>query len=408
VPFYKQGYGYADASAGVELARALKGRAAAEVERVLEGQQAARDQQVLDGLDHPTRSYGYTERGPLLAGNFSHPIEVAPGSERVKVVANGGALPFVGVTAYDITIKDAKGQEVGSGSGSAASGTVTLDLDLRKLDQDEAKAAQRFDALAYGTWAVEIGVIGSVVPPMDTGQIDDAVEKRFVTTLISVFGAQPRPCKSVAQFSPAAAREYRFQDDKASGPAFPADPQYSYVGPLPDGTLGTRSPERRLAATFGQATSRGKEPQFATAPLTEPVTIGGASELRAFIQGPSEAVSGLLSAELIDLDPGTGAVVTIGQTPKGVTANASSTQPVETKVPIPVAMPRTVPVGHQIAVRFRITFVGTSGHTLFYDSDKYPSGVAFQTGQVITHEDCPPLINTPPGPVTNPSSTSGK
>src|SRR5437868_1445394 len=95
VPFYKQGYGYADASAAVELARTLKGRPATEVQRVLEGQQAARDQQVLDGLAHPSHSYGYTERGPLLVGKFTHPIDVAPGSERVKVVANGGSLPFV-------------------------------------------------------------------------------------------------------------------------------------------------------------------------------------------------------------------------------------------------------------------------------------------------------------------------
>jgi hypothetical protein len=369
---------------------------------VLESQQAARDQQVLDTLAHPTRSYGYTERAPMGAGTLSHPIEVAPGSERVKVVANGGSVPFVGVTAYEITVKDAGGKEVGTTTASAASGTTTLDLDLRKLDQDEAKAAQRFSELAFGKWTVDIGVVGSLVPPVDTGQVDDLAEKRFITTLISVFGAQPKPCRSVMQFAPAGVKEYRFQDDKASGPAFPPDPQYTYVGPLPDGTLGTRSPERRLAATFGQATSRGKEPQFATAPLTAPVTIGGASELRAFMQGPSEAASGLLSAELIDLDPEGGATV-IGQSPKDVTANASSTQPVETKVPIPVAMPHTVPVGHRIAVRFRITFVGTSGHTLFYDSDKYPSGVKFQTGQVISHEDCPQLIDATPAPVGSPS-----
>ena len=403
VPFYKQGYGYADASAAVELARALKGRPVAEVQSVLESQQAARDQQVLDGLAHPTRSYGYTERAPMLVGTLSHPIEVASGSERVKVVTNGGSLPFVGVTAYEISVKDAAGKEVGTATASSGSGTTALDLDLRKLDQDEAKSVARFSELAFGKWTVDIGVVGSLVPPVDTGQVDDLAQKRFVTTLISVFGAQPKPCKSVMQFAPAATQEYRFQDDKATGPAFPADPQYTYVGPLPDGSLGTRTPERRLAATFGQATSRGKEPQFATAALTAPVTLGGASELRAFIQGPGEAASGLLSGELIDLDP-EGSVTVIGQSSKDVNANASSTQPVETKVPIPVAVPYTVPVGHQIAVRFRITFVGTSGHTLFYDSDKYPSGVKFQTGQVVTHEDCPRLIDTTPGPVTTPSN----
>ena len=46
-----------------------------------------------------------------------------------------------------------------------------------------------------------------------------------------------------------------------------------------------------------------------------------------------------------------------------------------------MSMPHTVTAGHQIGVRFQITFVGTSGHTLFYDSDKYPSGVRFQTGR---------------------------
>jgi hypothetical protein len=404
VPFYKQGYGYVDASAAVVLARTLKGRPAGEVQSVLEGQQAARDQQVLDTLAHPTRTYGYTERAPMLAGTLSHPIEVAPGSERVKIVANGGSLPFVGVTAYEIAVKDANGKEVGTATASSASGTTTLDLDLRKLDADEAKAAQRFSDLAFGKWTVDVGVVGSLVPPIDTGQVDDLLQKRFITTLISVFGAQPKPCKALTQFAPVGVQEYRFQDDKAAGPAFPPDPEFTYVGPLPDGTLGTRSPERRLAATFGQATSRGNEPEFATAALTAPVTIGGTSELRAFIQGPSEAASGLLSGELIDLDP-EGAATVIGQSPKDVTANASATKPVETKVPIVVAVPHTVPVGHQIAVRFRITFVGTSGHTLFYDSDKYPSGVKFQTGQVITSDDCPKLIETSPGPVATPSDT---
>ncbi|HEV3362730.1 MAG TPA: S8 family serine peptidase [Acidimicrobiia bacterium] len=404
VPFYKQGYGYVDASAAVELARVLKGRPASEVQKVLEGQQAARDQQVLDGLAHPTRSYGYTERGPFLAGTLSHTIEVASASERVKVIANGGSLPFVGLTGYEITVKDANGKVVGTSTGSSASGTTTLDLDLRKLDADAAKATQRFSELAFGKWTVDVGAVGSLVPPMDTGQIDDFAHKRFITTLISVFGAQAKPCKPMLNFTPVGVQDLRFQDDKATGAAFPPDPTYTYVGPLPDGTLGNRAPERRLAATFGQATSRGNEPQFATAPLTEPVTIGGTSELRAFIQGPSEVASGLLSAELVDLDPQGGTDITIGQSPKDVTANASATKPVETKVPIPIAVPHTVPVGHQIAVRFRITFVGTSGHTLFYDSDKYPSGVKFQTGQV-SHEDCSQLVDTSPGPVTTPSNT---
>ncbi|HEV7864172.1 MAG TPA: S8 family serine peptidase, partial [Acidimicrobiia bacterium] len=404
-PFFKQGYGYTDASGAVELAQSLKGRSVAEAESVLEAKQAARDQGILDGLAHPSHSYGYTERGPLLIGKLTHGIEVPPGSERVKVLSNGGSLPFVGVTSYDITVKDGAGKEVGSASASSASGTTALDLDLRKLDADQAKADKRFGELAFGQWTVEVGVVGSVVPPIDTGQVDDAAEKRFVTTLISVFGAQSRPCRSVVEFAPVGAKDYRFQDDSASGVAFPSDPQYTYVGPLPDGSLGSRNPARRLAATFGQATSTGKEPQFTTAPLTEPLTIGGAGELRAFIQGPSEAVAGLLSGDLIDIDP-KGTVAVIGTTPKDVAADASSTKPTETKVPIPIAAPYTVPVGHEVGVRLRLTFVGTSAHTLFYDSDQYPSGVRFQTGQVITHEDCPQLIARGPAPVSGSDGAS--
>ena len=405
-PFHKQGYGHADATGAVELARSLKGRSAAEVQSALEGQQAARDQAVLDGLAHPTRTYGYTERAPTLAGTLTHKIDVAPGSERVKVVANGGSLPLLGVTTYDIRVTDAAGKEVGLTSASASSGTTALDLDLRQLDVDEAKAAKRFEELAFGQWTVEVSAVGSLVPPMDTGQVDDAASKRFITTLISVFGAQPRPCAAVVQFAPVDVREFRFQDDKATGGPFPTDPQFTYVGPLPDGSLGNRTPERRLAATFGQATSAGKEPQFATGALTEPVTVGGVSQLRAYIQGAGEAISGLLSADLIELDPKGGASI-IGQSPEGVAARTSATHPTEIKVPIPIAMPRTVPVGHQIAIRFRITFVGTSGHTLFYDSDKYPSGVTFQTGQIVTNDDCPELIDTSPTPVAQPQQRPG-
>ena len=399
-PFFKQGYGYADASAAVELAQSLRGKSAGEIQLALEARQAARDQGVLDGLAHPARTYAYTERGPLLVGKLTHKIQVDSTTERVKVVSNGGSLPFVGVTSYDITVKDTAGKEVGTIEASAPSGTTTLDLDLHKLDADTTKAEKRFIELGFGAWTVEIGAAGTVVPPMDVGPADDAVEKRFVTTLISVFGAQPKPCAAVAGFVPVGTRQYRFQDDKAAAvAAFPANPQFSYVGPLPDGSLGTRAPERRLVGTFGQLTSTAKAPQFVTAPLPDPVTIGGAAELLAFIQGPSEAVAGHLSGDLVDIDPKGGAAV-IAESPKNIAVNASSAAPELTKVPIPVGPGHTVPAGHQIGVRIRLSFVGTSAHTLFYDSDKYPSGVTFETGQVVTHQDCPPLIGTGPAPVS--------
>ena len=76
-------------------------------------------------------------------------------------------------------------------------------------------------------------------------------------------------------------------------------------------------------------------------------------------------------------------------------------------MPIPIADPYTVPAGHRIGVKMRLTFVGTSAHTLFYDSTRYPSGVSFQTGQVITHEDCPHLIGGP-APVSGGGSSGNQ
>ena len=150
-------------------------------------------------------------------------------------MSNGGSLPFIGITTYDITVKDAGGKEVGTVEESAPSGTTALDLDLHKLDPDKAKADQRFVGLGWGTWTVEIGAAGTVIPPMDLGPADDAAEKRFVTSLISVFGAQPKPCSPVAGFVPVTTQQFRFQDDKvAAVTAFPPNPDFSYVGPLPD------------------------------------------------------------------------------------------------------------------------------------------------------------------------------
>src|SRR5688500_10994607 len=121
-PFFKQGYGYVDASAAVELARSLSGLSVEETQKTLEAKQAARDQAVLDTLAHPARTYGYTERAPFLLGKLTHKIEVAPRSERVKIVTNGGSLPFLGLTSYDITVTEPAGEEDGRPTHPPATG----------------------------------------------------------------------------------------------------------------------------------------------------------------------------------------------------------------------------------------------------------------------------------------------
>ena len=397
--------------AGLRLHRRLRRRRAgpepegarpgARSRRCWRAKQAARDEGVLDGLAHPARSYGYTERAPFLIGKLTHKIDVAPGSERVKVVTNGGSIPFIGLTSYDITVKDGAGKEVGTTSNSAASGTTALDLDLRKLDTDEPKAAKRFAELAFGQWTVEIGAVGTLVPPMDTGQVDDAAQKRFVTTLISVFGAKARPCSTVEQFVPGGTTQYRFQDDRAPAlSVYPADPEFNYVGPLPDGSLGNRFPERKLAATFGQATTTGNEPQFETLPLDRAGDHRRCGGDPGVHPGP-ERGRGRAPPGRPDRHRSRGHRGRHRPEQEGRGGDDDGHPPDGDQGADPGVgrLHRAGRPSHRRAAPAHLR--GDIGPHALLRLTRYQSGVTFQTGQVITHEDCPTLIgkDTSPTPM---------
>jgi serine protease AprX len=386
-PFYRQGYGYTDAGAAVDLARSLHGRPASEIDATVAQLQAARDQAILDTLAHPLHSYAWNERGPFLIGSLVHKIKVPLGTGRLKVLSNGGNVAMVGLSTYDITVTDTAGKVVGTASSSSSSGTTVLDIDLHKLVPDVAQASQRFGDLTYGDWTVEVAATGSLVPPVDYFLIDDAAAKRTVSTLVSVYGPQVPPCRSVTEFAPTATLAYRFQDDTATGVDSPMKPGYTYVGALPDGRLGQRTPARNLSGTFGQLTTSARPPVFTTDSLTQPLVLGGPAGVGTWVQGPSEVATGQLTAELLDLPP-SGEPVVIGETPPHVKLVAGSLEPLKTEAPITLAAPYTVLPGHRLGVRLALTFIGTSGDTLYYDSDEYPSGVSLTTGEVVTRKDC--------------------
>jgi serine protease AprX len=408
VPFFRQGYGYTDASAAVDLALALKGRP--DVARSLDERQAARDQAVLDGLAHPTQTYAWIDRSPAVVGTLTHVIDVPTGSGRVKILTSGAeGVPFVGGANWEIAVTDASGNPVGSASNSQG-GTTMLDLDLRKLAPDKAEAERRYQRLAFGRWGLKISTVGSAVPPIDLGLIDDAVAKRDVDTIVSIFGPAAGACQALPEFVPRSTVALRFQDDTASGAPFPLNPEFTYVGPVPDGSLGQRVPERRLAGTFGSLTTggTGKPVLFSGPPLGEPLTLGGGAEVETWIQGPSEAVTGLLTANLLDVPP-SGPPVTIGSTPPRSPAKASATEPLQTKLPIALTGVTTLASGHRLAVTLTHTFIGTAGHTLFYDSDKYPSGVTVTAGDVRSRvcPDAPEAVRRPASrPFPGPSPTA--
>jgi serine protease AprX len=368
-PFHSGGYGYTDASAAVDLALGLRGRGAGAIAEELERLQGDRDRAVLAGLAHPDHTWAWNDLAPTLVGSRSHQITVPAGTARLKVATNGGAVPFVGAANYEITVTDAAGQPVGSASASEPSGATILDVDLSKQPD-----------VTFGTWTVEIFAVGSPGTP-STGA-DDLAAKRLLNVLVSVFGPQPDLCTASTQFVPEGLLESLFQQDNASGVPDAAHPGYTHVGLIRNASLGQRTPERRLSAAFGLASTLVTPPRFVSAPLPAPVTLGGPAAVRVWVQGPSEAVQGLISGELLDVPPDGKPDTVIGEIPTKVKLSASSGEPLLTEAPVELAKPVTVPAGHRIALSLAVSFVGTSGHTLYFDSGEYPSGLRLTTGRL--------------------------
>ena len=182
----------------------------------------------------------------------------------------------------------------------------------------------------------------------------------------------------------------------------PPTREFTYVGPVRGGTLGNRAPDRRLAGTFGGGAGAATGwPVFATAPLTEPLSLGGVAVVQTWLQGPGETVTGILRAELLDLPPDAGATPQVVATSGGEDpGRAALAAPQRSEVLVPVAGIVTIPAGHRLGVRLALNFAATAGDTLLYDSTRYPSGLTAYTGRPV--EDCidragSPLVIVPQG-----------
>ena len=379
-PFHRQGYGLLDAGAAVALALELRSLPRDEVARRLEERQVARDTQVLATLAHPTRSGSWSATDPDRDGRVRHHIAVAPGTARFKAVTNGVAVPFLGLVEYALIVRDAAGTEVGRAVAANASGTTVLDLDLFALEPDGAGNPRPYDSLRFGTWTLEIALGDNLpVQPFAIGE---------GATVVSTYPIAPAPAclPTLADGHPVS---WLFQDDAATGvgPYVP-DPEFTYVGPVRGGTLGNRAPERRLAGTFGGgAGAIAGSAVFATAPLAEPLSLSGAAVVQTWLQGPGEAATGRMRAELIDVPPDAGtAPRTVGTSSGEDPGRAAVAGPQRSELLVPMAGIVTIPAGHRLAVRLTLSFAGTAADTLLYDSTRYPSGLTAFTGRPV--EDC--------------------
>jgi len=397
VPFWKQGYGYTDTSAAVELALSLAGKSSSAVDDVLAAKHTVRDNAVLADVAHPAHATAWLD--PSAAGPFSasHKFAVQPGTARVKVVTNGPSTLELNAVIWSIAIADAKGNTVADLAASTPnllSGTAVLDIDLHKLDPDAAAAAQKFSALAWGDWTV---TVSSILDPADPAitkvpVLSEFAPKADVSTIAAAFLEPAKSCAPTQVFVPTGAQSWRLQNDDASGAPYPANPDYTYVGAVGDGTLANRAPARNLVGAFGEFTSGGLAepiPRFTTAPLTAPLTLGQGATVQTWIQGVSQQVgSGRLEAAVLDVAPD-GSTTTIVSTGDTIPVNTDPSGPAKTDAVLLIVKPYTVAAGHRLALSVgELHSQNTAADQLFFDSDQFPSGLTTVVGTVKTVTLC--------------------
>lgn len=149
VPFEKQGYGYADASAAVDLALSLRRRADSAAH--LEGLQVERDRAVLAGLDHPDRTLAFLDYVPASAADVGHSIDVPAGSRRLKVTYQSpdGTPAGRPLAPWGLVVTDAAGKVVGSSAETADRPKSRTAVDLA-LDRPVP------GGWAWGQWRVSL------------------------------------------------------------------------------------------------------------------------------------------------------------------------------------------------------------------------------------------------------------
>jgi hypothetical protein len=145
------------------------------------------------------------------------------------------------------------------------------------------------------------------------------------------------------------------------------------------GRLGSRTPERRLAGTFNpRGSAFVGDPVFVGDPLTSELSLAGVGEARLFLHRTGVPTKGVVRATLLDTGPD-GKSRLLAEAEAEVASKPGGGAEA-TVVPFSLE-PHTVPAGHRLAVGFIVASAGSTGDTLLYDSDRFPSGVTLPTGR---------------------------
>jgi serine protease AprX len=289
-PFWQTGYGLVDVPAAITLARAKDPNGKKLVrEHSLDDQRflASRAWSVLSSDLWTWAAATATVEGVPDSRAFT--LAVPAGTEGVKATVAYPSAHAVGVNAgdYQITVRDANGQVVGTSTSSPTAGASTVLVDLRDA------------SVAYGNWTFEVAGLLDVSDP-DT--IDsESVLGRMVTLQAALLKAQ-------AEAAPPA------------GPTFVADgtAAYSFV---PDGATALPTPEGCLAEAgtpegglgtlplggpchsgqMGYLLNRlaGIPAVFTSAPLAQGMTLGGRATATVHLADTLSPVYGAVFTPLL-------------------------------------------------------------------------------------------------------------
>ncbi len=362
-PFHSGGYGYTDASAAVDLALSLRGRGAGAIQAE-PGTAPVRPGPGSAGRPGPSRPHLGLERPRPHPGRLPGP----PGhGARRHRPHQGGDQRRHGALRRRRPLRDHRDRRRRAARGQRGRLRCLGRHDPRRRPVQGGRP--RLRDLDGGD--------------LRRGLAGDPVHRR------RRFGGQAAPERARLYLRSPGGTVHRLPRVRARGapgaplPAGerhgPSRPGASGLHPCrvdPGREPGQRAPERRLAAAFGLASTLVTPPRFVSAPLPAPLTLGDPAAVRVWVQGPSEEVQGLISGELLVLAPdGTVEDTVIGQIPAKVKLSASSVEPLLTEAPVELAKAVTVPAGHRIALSLAVSFIGTSAHTLYFDSGEYPSGL---------------------------------
>ena len=386
--FWQSGYGFVDGSAAADLVRRPDfGQA------LLDQLQAGADARVLNARSFSVRASDLWSFSPQLvsvAGSDTRTFEtvVTPDTKAVRALATYPSLGLVGENPFDwqITLTDAKGRPVATSTPSTSAGVSSLFVDLTGVGD-----------VAYGTWKVEVrGVLGV----SDT----DFLLGNAVTVAVAQLQPRARDGGPDAGFVPDGSQTLYFQSLAASAAAplngiVPLPVPLSLLSPegctlaagAPQGQMGgTKVTDACSAGVVGFAVTHAADSpaEFtSSAPLSQPVTLGGRSSLTLWLADAvspvwTQAAASRISYTLEAVDgAGTATPVAAGDLERRVDdAEEVGVTPTRAEYGFEVS-PTTVAAGSTLRLRLRFSGAYTATMRMLFGGPFADAGLTLGTGR---------------------------